>query len=99
MQADHIPTEGKWGEDGYRSIVPTPPSISIDGHVLSLHFVDPLSNLTVYITNESGQVVYQDIISAETPRSDYAIPLTSSGDYQITLIHYYGSLSGSFLIE
>lgn len=101
MQADHIPTKGKWGEEGYRSIIPTPPSISIEGHTLFVHFIDPLSNLTVYITDERGEVICQEVISAETPGNDYAIPLNnaSSGDYQITLIHYYGALSGSFLIE
>ena len=43
---DTVPTEGTWGKERYRSIIPNPPTVSIDGNLLSIHFIDALDDLT-----------------------------------------------------
>ena len=46
---DTVPTEGTWGKERYRSIIPNPPTVSIDGNLLSIHFIDALDDLTVQV--------------------------------------------------
>lgn len=99
IYADRIPTKGKWGPTDIRSIFPAPPTASIEGTNLIVEFVHPLSNLTVKVTDNTGAVVYEENISVSTPQS-YTIPLSvQSGEYTLSLIHNYGTLTGSFVIE
>lgn len=99
IYADRIPTKGKWGQTDVRSIFPAPPTASIEGSNLTIEFVHPLSNLTVQVKDNTGAVVYQENISVSAPQS-YTIPLSvQSGEYTLTLIHSYGILTGSFVIE
>lgn len=99
MRAGHVPTEGQWGEDGYRSFVPAPPSVSIEGNVLSVHFIDTLSDLTICVMDSRGQIVYESVISEEGG-NDYCITLDENltGDFQIFLKHKRGVLYGAFTI-
>lgn len=99
IYADRIPTKGKWGPTDIRSIILTPPTASIEGTNLTVEFADPLSNLTVKVTDNTGAVVYEENVSISTPQS-YTIPLSvQSGEYTLSLIHSYGFLTGSFVIE
>lgn len=94
-----IPTKGKWGQTDVRSIIPAPPTASIEGTDLTIEFIHPLSNLTVKVTDNTGAVVYEENITVSTPQS-YTIPLSvQSGEYTLSLIHNYGTLTGSFVIE
>ena len=36
---DTVPTEGTWGKERYRTIIPNPPTVSIDGNLLSIHCI------------------------------------------------------------
>ena len=65
--ADRIPTKGKWGQTDVRSIIPAPPTASIENTNLTVEFVHPLSNLTVKVTDNTGAVVYEENISVSTP--------------------------------
>lgn len=98
MRADHIPTEG-WWEEGYRSFVSAPPSVSIEGNVLSVHFVDALSDLTICVMDSRGQVVYESVIEGEAERV-YHLYLDNrlEGKYLINLTHRCGYLNGNFSI-
>ncbi|WP_288206356.1 DUF3244 domain-containing protein [uncultured Parabacteroides sp.] len=99
IYADRIPSKGKWGQEDIRSIIPAPPVAFIEGHDLRIEFADPLSNLTVKVTDNTGAVVYEENITVSTPQS-YTIPLSvQSGEYTLSLIHNYGTLTGSFVIE
>ena len=99
IYADRIPSKGKWGQEDVRSIIPAPPVAFIEGSDLRIEFVHPLSNLTVKVTDNTGVVVYEENISVSTPQS-YTIPLNvQSGEYTLSLIHSYGFLTGSFVIE
>ncbi|WP_075556474.1 DUF3244 domain-containing protein [Parabacteroides timonensis] len=99
IYADRIPTKGKWGQTDIRSIIPAPPTASIEGTDLTIEFIHPLSNLTVKVTDNTGAVVYEENITVSTPQS-YTIPLSvQSGEYTLSLIHNYGTLTGSFVIE
>lgn len=101
MYADSdIIEKGKWGPEDIRSIVPPPPTASIGGKTLSVHFTAPLSNLTVLVKNSAGTVVYEKVITVSTPQS-YQIELTglASGEYTLSFVHRYGYLSGSFILE
>lgn len=94
-----IVEKGKWGDSDIRSYVPAPPTASIEGKVLTIHFVDPLSNLTVCVTDNTGKIVYENCISASTPQS-YPITLNvEGGEYTLNLVHHYGYVTGSFVVE
>lgn len=95
---DKLAIKGKWSEEGIRSVVPAPPAASIDGKVLTINFVDPLSDLTVTVTDSTGKVIYEECISAFTPES-FPIALNAeSGNYTLTFTHDYGQLAGTFAI-
>jgi len=98
--ADPIPTEGSWGTKGLRTLTPAPPSASIEGDTLSIYMADPLSNLTVKVTDSDGNIVYQECISSYDNNFTYSVQLeVLSGEYHLTMIHYYGTLCGTFEIE
>lgn len=99
MYADDIPSKGKWGPQDIKSIFPAPPTASIDGNNLTITFASPLTNLTVQVKDITGTVVYEECISATSPQA-YTIPLNvENGEYTLNLIHRYGYLTGSFVIE
>lgn len=95
----NIPEKGSWGDEDVRSIIPAPPTASIDGKVLTINLSDPLSNLTVQVKDKDGKVVYENCISTTTPQS-YSVTLNvESGEYTLNFIHRYGYLYGDFVIE
>lgn len=97
--ADKIPTEGNWGEDGPRSIIPAPPAASLEGNTVFIEFKDALSNLTVSIIDINGDFYYQETISSG-PNSSCQIPQTlSTGEYTLFFNHRYGVLTGNFTIS
>lgn len=63
VYGDPVETRGKWGDKYYRSINPLPPSLSIQGNILSVDFMNALENLTITITDEQGTVIMEDNIS------------------------------------
>lgn len=99
IYADRIPTKGVWGPQDVRSIVPAPPTASIDGKNLTIEFTSPLENLTVKVKDNTGMVVYEENISVSSPQS-YLIPLNvENGEYTLSLEHRYGTLIGLFTVE
>lgn len=96
---ERILTKGEWGQEDIRSIFPAPPVAYIDGTVLTIDFIHPLSNLMVQVLDNTGSVVYEEQISVSGPQS-YTIPLNlQSGEYTLNMIHRYGHLTGLFVIE
>ncbi|MDR1980565.1 MAG: DUF3244 domain-containing protein [Tannerellaceae bacterium] len=102
LHADSVPVNGEWNPIGLRSSASPatlPPLVSITNNVLSLYFPSALSNLTVTVSDADGNVVYQTCISGASGYT-YIIPLdVSPGEYQLTLTHSYGTLSGYFDVE
>ena len=99
LYADNIPTKGKWGPEDIKSIFPARPTASIEGQDLTIEFTSPLSNLTIQVKDNTGMVVYEECVSASGPQV-YTIPLNlENGEYTLELVHRYGYLTGSFIIE
>ena len=99
MYADNIPTKGKWGPEDIKSIFPARPTASIEGQDLTIEFTSPLSNLTIQVKDNTGMVVYEECVSASGPQV-YTSPLNlENGEYTLELVHRYGYLTGSFIIE
>ena len=97
---DSILVKGKWSEEDFRSIVPAPPTASIEGKVLTVNFVNPLADLTVKVTdNKTGKVVYEECISASAPQSKSVILNAENGDYTLSFTHERGYLTGEFAIK
>lgn len=94
---DGIETEGTWGEERHRTIVPNPPTLSLDGNLLSVYFKDTLNNLTIRITDENGNIMYENTLSGEMGDT-IGIPVDGmqAGTYQVTLSHELGWLVGEF---
>lgn len=99
-EEDDVPIEGEWtGPKGIKSLVPAPPTVSIDGNTVSIHFRAALTDLTVYIV-QGTTVVYQTVISANGYGDTQELPWAGEpGTYQIQVTHYYGYLWGNFTIE
>lgn len=95
----NIPEKGSWGDEDIRSIIPAPPTASIEGKVLTINMTDPLCNLTVQVKDQTGKVVYENCISSTTPQSYNVTLNVENGEYTLNFIHHYGYLSGSFVIE
>lgn len=97
---DTIPTKGEWSIEDFRSVVPAPPTASIEGKVLTVNFVNPLADLTVKVTDsKTGQVVYEECISASSPQSHSVILNVENGDYTLSFSHVLGNLTGNFVIK
>ena len=96
---DHIAAKGMWSEQDVRSILPAPPSASIEGNLLTVHLLDPLSDLTVTVTDHTtGKIIYQECISS--PAGNYTIVLDAGkGNYTLAFTHKLGFLSGGFAIK
>lgn len=94
---DNIPLKGGWDNDILRSIVPLAPVLSIDDNILSVQFMDALDDLTVRVTNDSGIVIYEQVISGEMNEIlDITLEGLTEGAYRVTLIHSFGRLQGDF---
>ena len=97
---DSIPTEGTWTDKGIRTLIPPPPSASIEGNTLSIYMAKPLTNLTVQVADLDGNIVYEECISSYEDSFTFHIPLDlSSGEYHLMMVHSYGTLYGTFNIE
>lgn len=96
---DTIPTKGKWSIEDFRSVVPAPPTASIEGKVLTINFVNPLADLIVKVTDKTGKVVYEECISISAPQSKSVILNADNGDYTLSFTHELGYLTGEFAIK
>ena len=85
---DDIPAHGKWDDERYRSIHVLPPTLSIEGNILSVHFTEALNDLTIRIMDHAGNIMYENILSGETG-DIINIPLDGieTDTYQAVLIH------------
>ena len=98
--AQNIPIRGFWGNKNIRSLLPSPPEVYLENQSLFIYFPGYLSDLTVVVEDENGNIVYSDIIFI-TPASPRVILLENmeAGSYSITLSHTLGNLDGFFEIE
>lgn len=97
---DTIPTEGTWGKEDYRMIVPNPPTLSIDGNLLSIHFIDALDDLTVQVVNEQGAILYNEVVSGEAGECvSISLDQAGTGCFYLVLEHRLGQLTGDFIIQ
>lgn len=95
---EDLPTHGEWGDERYRTIVPAPPTLSIEGNVLSIHFVDALDGVIIQITNKQG-VVRQEVISGESGECiSIVLDQEGTGNFQVMLEHRLGWLLSEFII-
>ena len=96
---DTVPTEGTWGKERYRSIIPNPPTVSIDGNLLSIHFIDALDDLTVQVVNEQGAILYNEVVSGEAGECvSISLDQAGTGCFYLVLEHRLGQLTGDFII-
>ncbi len=102
LWAHDVPVTGRWGTPGgVRFYTPAPPEVSVNGSTVSIHFVSPLSGLTISISDGSG-IIYQTVVSSNGNNNyTYDLPWTGQpGEYQILMIHgMYGHMGGHFTIE
>lgn len=99
-ERDEFLEKGHWGDEDIRSFVPAPPkAYQEEGKSISLNFITPISDLKVVVTDSTGAIVYEEIVSVSAPQS-YLINLSSldNGDYTLTISHKCGVLSGSFTL-
>ena len=97
---DDIPTQGRWDDEDYRSITALPPTLSIDNNILSIEFKDALDNLTIHITDENSNIIYENTFSgAMGDIIDIAVNGMRTGTYQVILTHKLGWLVGKFEIK
>ena len=97
---DTVPTEGTWGKERYRSIIPNPPTVSIDGNLLSIHFIDALDDLTVQVVNEQGAILYTEVVSGEAGECvSISLDQAGTGCFYLVLEHRLGQLTGDFIIQ
>ena len=94
---DDIPTQGRWDDEDYRSITALPPTLSIDNNILSIEFKDALDNLTIHITDENSNIIYENTFSgAMGDIIDIPVNGMRTGTYQVILTHKLGWLVGEF---
>lgn len=92
-----VETSTDWEKQAQRAIVPSPPVLYIEGNILTVEFIDPLSDLTIYIIDSEGQIVHEEGLSSDMSGSLYDIPLSvEAGEYQVVLSQYYGEIQGFF---
>lgn len=88
-------------EDGMmRIIVPSRrchPHCIIDNNILSIEFKDALDNLTIHITDENSNIIYENTFSgAMGDIIDIPVNGMRTGTYQVILTHKLGWLVGEF---
>lgn len=97
---EDVHIKGTWGGGIVRSLTPAPPKAFIDGNALSITSESPLLNLQATVYDETGSIVYQEIISLGSPNFTETIILPDlSGTYLLKLSHAYGLLTGFFEIK
>lgn len=97
---DTVPTEGTWGKERYRSIIPNPPTVFIDGNLLSIHFIHALDDLTVQVVNEQGAILYNEVVSGEAGECvSISLDQAGTGCFYVVLEHRLGQLMGEFIIQ
>ena len=98
VYGDNVPTKGKWHDDYYRSV--TPPTVFIDGNLLSIHFIDALDDLTVQVVNEQGGILYNEVVSGEAGECvSISLDQAGTGCFYVVLEHRLGQLTGEFIIQ
>ena len=67
---------------------------------MSVHFIDALDDLAIHIMDNTGNIMYENILSGETG-DIINIPLDGieTDTYQAVLIHKLGWLVGKFEIK
>ena len=92
--------KGEWHDDYYRSVTPAPPTVSIDGNLLSIHFIDALDDLTVQVVNEQGAILYNEVVSGEAGECvSISLDQAGTGCFYLVLEHRLGQLTGDFIIQ
>ncbi|HJA15120.1 MAG TPA: DUF3244 domain-containing protein [Candidatus Butyricimonas faecavium] len=100
VYGDNVPTKGKWHDDYYRSVTPAPPTVFIDGNLLSIHFIDALDDLTVQVVNEQGGILYNEVVSGEAGECvSISLDQAGTGCFYVVLEHRLGQLTGEFIIQ
>lgn len=100
VYGDNVPTKGEWHDDYYRSVTPAPPTVSIDGNLLSIHFIDALDDLTVQVVNEQGAILYNEVVSGEAGECvSISLDQAGTGCFYLVLEHRLGQLTGDFIIQ
>lgn len=100
VYGDNVPTKGEWHDDYYRSVTPAPPTVSIDGNLLSIHFIDALDDLIVQVVNEQGSILYNEIVSGEAGECvSISLDQAGTGCFYLVLEHRLGQLTGDFIIQ
>ena len=100
VYGDNVPTKGEWHDDYYRSVTPAPPTLSIDGNLLSIHFIDALDDLTVQVVNEQGAILYNEVVSGEAGECvSISLDQAGTGCFYLVLEHRLGQLTGDFIIQ
>ena len=100
VYGDNVPTKGKWHDDYYRSVTPAPPTVFIDGNLLSIHFIDALDDLTVQVVNEQGAILYNEVVSGEAGECvSISLDQAGTGCFYVVLEHRLGQLTGDFIIQ
>lgn len=97
--ADVVETSGTWGDNGKRrTLVSAQPVISIEKNVLSIYLEDIVESLTIIITDNDNNIIYEDCISTWRPNQAYSIVLDriNGEQYTIVLTHLFGTLIGNF---
>lgn len=100
VQARVVENVGTWGNDRIRSYVPACPVVEINDNVLSIYLADALENLNIVVTDNNGNIVYQDCISSNGNGYTHTIYLDEQPQgYTIEITHFYGHLTGSFNVD
>ena len=94
----HINLTGNWSDVGPRSL-PIHPEAFVEENEVTVCFTEPLTNITILVTDPNGVTLYQETISPPN-NTDYKIPYWfDEGEYLLTLSHFRGKLSGEFVID
>lgn len=96
LYAKQIPTKGKWDDRGYRTFCSAPPEANINGNIVSIYSPDLLSNLDIVISDNKGNVIYQQTLSFESGEVIYLPVMFKEGDYIIRISRFWRYLIGEF---
>lgn len=100
VYGDDIPTRGKWDKEDYRLLTALPPTLSIEGNLLSVQFRDGLDNLNLQILDEQGRVIFEGCFSCSAGEIQHiSLENETAGLYQVSLTHKLGWLVGDFYLE
>lgn len=97
--SDSVHVKGRWGDNIIRTIFPQAPEVSVDKNVLSIHCIDPLSDLAVTVTDVEGNIVLEECVTVASGETVNFVLNEEAGTYQVTLAHLYGNLQGEFVLN